>query len=246
MRGLVSVVVPTLDEEQALPALLQDLRELAQGRTWRSGDDPTRPPQPDIEVVVADGGSTDRTVAIAEAAGARVVHASRGRGHQLRAGAAAARGGWLLFLHADVRLPRSHGRVAFPVLEGTDRRVAWWFPLRIDAPGLAYRLIELGTSLRSRLLGLPYGDQGLLIHRALYDATGGYDAVPLMEDVILVRRLHRWGRLRALHLPLAVSARRWQRDGVLRRTLRNWGVLARWMLGASPESLARRYELPQG
>lgn len=223
---VLAIVIPTLAEEAALPGLLGDLRDVVAHR--------------DVELVVADGGSADRTVAIAEAAGARVVHAPRGRGRQLRAGAVATTADWLLFLHADVRLPWATPTALFRMLPSS-RRVAGWFPLRIDAPGWRYRLVERGATMRARWLGLPYGDQGLLVHRELYAAAGGYDDVPLMEDVQLVRRLRRWGRLRALPAPVVVSARRWQRDGVLRRTVRNWGVLARWMLGASPDALAERY-----
>jgi rSAM/selenodomain-associated transferase 2 len=222
---LLSVVVPTLDEERHLPGLLADVRELADHH----------------EVIVADGGSTDATVALAEAAGARVVHAPRGRGRQLRAGAAAANGDLLLFVHADARLPRLQGRVVLGGPFPDTPRVAFWYPLRIDAQGLRYRLVERAANVRARWLGLPYGDQGLLVHRDLYDAAGGYDPVPLMEDVMLVRRLRKWGELRSTGLPLTVSARRWERDGVARRTLANWAILARWMAGASPESLAARY-----
>lgn len=225
-RPVLSVVIPTLNEEATLPGLLADLSPL------RGSED--------AELVVADGGSGDGTVALAEAAGARVVHAPRGRGSQLRAGAAAAAGEWLLFLHADVRLPWLTSWLLFRAIPSS-RRTAAWMQLRIDAPGWRYRIVELGANLRSRYLGLPYGDQGLLVHRSLYDAAGGYDEVPLMEDVQLVRRLRRWGRLRPLPHAVHVSARRWQRDGVLRRMLGNWGILARWMLGASPEALARRY-----
>jgi rSAM/selenodomain-associated transferase 2 len=226
----LSIVIPTLDEAARLGALVQDLRRvLAADAPWSA------------ELVVADGGSTDATRESAASLGARVVDARRGRGSQLRAGAAAARGEWLLFLHGDVRLSPLVDAVLAQAIGTRYARTAWWFPLRIDAPGWPYRVVEWGANARSRLAGLPYGDQGLLVHRALYDAAGGYDDVPLMEDVLLVRRLARRGRLRPLPIPITVSARRWERDGVLRRTLHNWAILGRWLLGASPESLAKRY-----
>lgn len=226
-RPPLSVVVPALDEAAGIGALLADLAPLLRDEA--------------NEVVVVDGGSRDATAAIAEAAGARVVQAPRGRGLQLRAGAAAARAGWLLFLHADVRVSHVALGLALDCVEADRRDEAYWFRLAIDGPGVALRLVERAANLRSRLLGLPYGDQGLLVHRTLYDAVGGFDAVPLMEDVALVRRLARTGRLREIRAPLLVSPRRWQRDGVVRRTLRNQEILLRWLLGASPERLAERY-----
>lgn len=227
-RPRLSVIIPTWNEARSLPRLLRDLR--------RSG-------RRHFEVIVVDGGSTDGTVEVARRAGVRVLQAERGRGRQLRAGAAAAHARWLWFLHADVRLRgRRSPRPVVPNPEGTDPRVAWYSPLRIAAKGVKYRVVEAGANLRSRWLHLPYGDQGLLVHRDLYDAAGGYDDVPLMEDVILARRIARWGRLRELRVArVKVSPRRWQRDGVLRRTLRNQGILLRWLLGTSPERLAERY-----
>lgn len=227
-RPRLSIVVPALDEAAAIGQLLADLAPLL-----GTGQED--------EIVVVDGGSSDATAAIAAAAGARVVGAARGRGVQLRAGAAAAGGDWLLFLHADVRVSRLALALALDRVAADRRDEAHWFRLAIDGQGVALRVVERAANLRSRLLGLPYGDQGLLVHRALYDAVGGFDAVPLMEDVALVRRLGRAGRLVEIHASLVVSARRWQRDGVLRRTLRNQGILLRWLLGASPERLAERY-----
>lgn len=226
-RPTCSVVIPALDEAAGIGLLLADLAPLL-------ADEGN-------EVVVVDGGSQDATAAIAAAAGARVVQAPRGRGVQLRAGAAAVRGEWLLFLHADVRVSPLALGLALDCVEANRRDEAYWFRLAIDGPGVLLRLVERAANLRSRVLGLPYGDQGLLVHRTLHDAAGGFDAVPLMEDVALVRRIGRVGRLQEIRAPLVVSPRRWQRDGVVRRTLRNQGILLRWLLGASPERLAERY-----
>lgn len=227
---LLSVVVPALDEAAALPALLDRLA--------------TALAVPH-EVVVADGGSVDDTRAVAEARGAVVVDAPRGRGVQLRAGAAAARADVLLFLHADA-LPSAAALALCAARARAPRgrpatHEAGAFRLRIDATGAAYRMVERGANLRSRVLGLPYGDQGLLVTRAHYDAAGGFPAWPLMEDVALVRALRRTGRVRLLPADVGVSARRWQRDGVVRRMLGNWLLLARFLLGARPETLAAEY-----
>lgn len=218
------MVVPTLDEADSIRRLLADLQGLAVS----------------YEVVVADGGSADPTCAAARELGARVLTAPRGRGSQLRAGAAAAIAPLLCFLHADVRLDapalRQIERIAELAPEG-----AFAFRLAIDGAGPAYRLVEWGANLRSAWAKLPYGDQGLLVRRADYDAAGGYPAVPLMEDVAFVRALGRVARVRLLPCAIRVSARRWERDGVLRRTWANWRLLAAYLLGAPPEQLARRY-----
>jgi rSAM/selenodomain-associated transferase 2 len=220
----LSIVIPTLNEEVGLAALLQDLRRLTVER----------------EIVVTDGGSTDGTVALARTAGARVVRASRGRGAQLRVGAAAARGTLLCFLHGDVRLDGAAAR-RLDALAREPAADAWAFRLRIDSPGATYRIIELGAQLRSRFGGLPYGDQGLIVRRDLYDRVGGYPPHPLMEDVALVRALGRVARVRILEESLTVSARRWRRDGPLRRILRNWILVARYLAGTPPERLAPSY-----
>ena len=189
---------------------------------------------------MSDGGSTDGTVAIARAAGARVVTGAACRGRQLAAGAAAAHGAWLLFLHADARLAPGAGDELRRAMAAPEP-AAYAFRLRIDGRRPAYRLVEWGTNARSRWARLPYGDQGLLLPRALYDAAGGFQAVPLMEDVLLVRRLVRLAPVRLLGAPVTVSARRWEQDGPARRTLRNWGLLLALWRGESPHRLAERY-----
>lgn len=221
----VSIIIPTIDEEVALALLLADLRALATPH----------------EVIVCDGGSTDGTVDLARAAGARVVCSPRGRGVQLAGGARLARGGVLCFLHADVRLDgRAIAELDRAVLLAAERAAV--FQLRIDAHGIVYRLIELmANRVRTRLLRLPYGDQGLVVARAMYDEAGGYPALPLMEDVELVRSLRRLAPLQVLDASLLVSARRWQRDGPWRRTFRNWATMLAYSLGVSAERLGRWY-----
>lgn len=192
------------------------------------------------EVIVVDGGSMDDTVSIALRNGARVVRAERGRGIQLAAGARAATGRTLCFLHADVRLPEA-ARRALDRLAREELHGAYAFRFRIDASGWRYRFIEFGARLRVRLFRMPYGDQGLVVSRRDYDAAGGYPSLPLMEDVALVDALHRGDGVRALVEELPVSGRRWERDGPLTRMLRNWGIMIAYRFGASPERLARRY-----
>ena len=221
----MSVVIPTLDAAGDLPATLAAL----EGAELIG------------EIIVADGGSRDDSVAVAQAAGARVVGAPRGRGTQLAAGAAAASGNWLLFLHADCRLaPGWMAAVeAFITAPGAAGR-AGYFAFALDDSSRAARRLERIVAWRCRTLGLPYGDQGLLIARALYDAVGGFAALPLMEDVDLARRL---GRRRLLPLGVAAfaSARRYRREGYIRRPLRNLVCLSLYFIGVPARHIARLY-----
>ncbi len=189
------------------------------------------------EIVVVDGGSTDGTGAVAQSHGARLVQSPRGRGIQLAAGAAAASGDWLLFLHADTRLDSGWRQAADGHMARHPDKAAC-FRFRLDAGERRARLVEAGVALRVRALGLPYGDQGLLLSRRLYDKVGGYRPLPLMEDVDLVRRL---GPIEPLGVDAVTSAERWRRDGWLSRSARNLLCLACYRLGMSPERVARLY-----
>ena len=217
---MISVVVPALDEEDTIAAALASVREEAD------------------EVIVADGGSRDRTREQARQAGATVLEAPRGRGAQLQHGAAAARGDWLVFLHADTRLDPGWSRALAAVPTASPGGA---FRFAIDSPGRGYRAIEWGTRQRCRFFRLPYGDQALFARRTAYDAIGGFRPLPLMEDVDLVRRLRRLGPLSLLDCRALTSARRWEETGPLRRTLTNWSVLTLYALGVSPQRLAGLY-----
>ncbi|MGD9968757.1 MAG: TIGR04283 family arsenosugar biosynthesis glycosyltransferase [Hyphomonadaceae bacterium] len=192
------------------------------------------------EIIVIDGGSSDATVAAAEAAGARVIVTARGRGRQLAAGAVAARSDWLLFLHADTVLAPEWLGVAHEHM-ASGRGTAAAFRFALDDSSWQARLLERGVDLRTRWLGLPYGDQGLLIDRELYDELGGYRPIPIMEDVDLVRRI---GAKRLIQLECAAitSATRWRRRGWVRQSLGNQICLALYFLGVSPEHIRRLYE----
>ena len=220
----IGIVVPALDEAEHLPRLLDDLRAL----------------EPEHVVLVVDGGSRDRTVSAARAGGAEVMRSRRGRARQMNSGARLLATRWLLFLHADSRL----GRAALGAVEAhvrDDRPEAACFALRIAHPHFYYRLIEGGQRLRERLLGLAYGDQGLLIRRELFREAGRYPGEPIMEDVILNRRLRRQGRLVRLPAAISTSPRRYEEEGRLRAWLRNAGLASRLLAGAKPADLAARY-----
>lgn len=172
-----------------------------------------------------------------------MVRTSAGRGRQLRAGVAAARGDWLLIFHADTRVSVEALREAEAALARIEVSHAAW-PLAIDAPGAWFRLVELGAALRWRLAGLAYGDQGLLVRRALYDRAGGYPESRIMEDVILVRRLRGLARGTRFRRPILADRRRWAREGAVRGSLRNVFLLSLYLVGVSPDTLARWY-LPE-
>jgi rSAM/selenodomain-associated transferase 2 len=222
---LLSVVIPTLNAAETLPDMLAELGRSALIR----------------EVVVADGGSSDVTVSGARSAGARVVAAPPGRGSQLAAGAAAASSDWLLFLHADCRLESGweNAVVAFRDAPNVADR-AGYFDLALDDAVPAARRLERIVAWRCRVLALPYGDQGLLIARSLYDAVGGFATLPLMEDVDLARRLGR-RRLARIGARCFASARRYRRDGYVRRPLRNLLCLSLYLAGVPPTRLVRLY-----
>ena len=193
----------------------------------------------EMDVLVVDGGSDDDTVAIAEANGAHVVTSARGRGTQLAAGAGQTQGDWLLFLHADTVLAAGWAsELAAFIAMGTERAAYFRFRLDDDAPGA--RRIERLVAWRCRALGLPYGDQGLALARGLYREIGGYSDQPLMEDVYLVRRLGR-RRLASLQSAAVTSARRYRTGGYWRRPIRNQLCLLLYLLGASPQFVARVY-----
>ena len=223
MRAELSVVIPTFNAAAVLPAALASLMEGVEAGLIR-------------ELIVTDGGSADASVFIAEEVGAIVVAGPASRGGQLRRGAAAAGGAWLLFLHADTILPEGWSAT---VQAQIARGRPGYFGLRFDRGGGAARLVAGWANLRSRLFSLPYGDQGLLISRADYDAAGGYADIPLMEDVAMARRLGR----RLMRMPgfVHTGAERYARDGWLRRGARNLSLLIRYLCGADPEALKRRY-----
>ncbi|MBK0400574.1 TIGR04283 family arsenosugar biosynthesis glycosyltransferase [Limibaculum sp. M0105] len=226
MSAPLSVVIPTLDVAARIgPCLARLVPAVADGLVR--------------EVILADGGSADGIAAVADATGARLVTAERGRGTQLAAGCAAARGDWLLVVHADTLLPEGW--------EGTVRahlsahpRAAGYFGLSFDAEGVFPGWVAAWANLRSALCGLPYGDHGLLVPVALYREAGGYPPVPLMEDVELARRIGR-RRLRRLEGRVVTSAARYRAEGWLRRGARNLVTLGLWRLGVPPARLARFY-----
>lgn len=196
------------------------------------------------EVLVVDGGSVDKTISSAEAAKACVIVAPRGRASQQNLGARKASGDVLLFLHADNWLSTDVGRQVREALE--DPKVEGGaFRQAIDAPGLAYRLLERGNSTRVRWTGLAYGDQSIFLRRSAFDRLGGFPDVKLMEDLLLMREFRKLSWPMLLPGPVHVNARRWQQQGVVRQTLSNCLLLAAERVGVSPTRLAKFYPVSE-
>jgi len=225
---VLSIVVPTLDEAANLPALWAALR--AQGVPF--------------EGLVSDGGSRDATCALARELGATLVEGQRGRGAQLARGAARARGELVLFLHADSR-PGPGALAALVAAFAGRGLVAAGMRQRIDHPARFYRWVERAADRRVQR-GIVYGDSGLCVRRAELEAVGGVPPLELFEDLELSRRLRRRGRIALVaEAELVISARRWERDGRLRRTLANRLLLGLYLLGVPARLLARAYR-PMG
>jgi len=228
---MISVIIPTLNAERTLADCLAALVPAVVDGIVQ-------------EAIVVDGGSSDDTVAIAEAAGTHLVEMEAGRGCQLEAGAARARGDWLLFLHADTLLDPGWAEEAKGFIErveaGRRSQAAAYFRFALDDDGLMPRLAEKLVALRCRLLALPYGDQGLLISRHLYNRLGGFRPLPLMEDVDLVRRLRRH-ELVMLTSRAVTSSERYRREGYLARSLRNLGCILLYYLRVPARVLVRLY-----
>lgn len=224
--GRLSIVIPTLNEAERLAETLSCVHS----RCTNSQD---------LEVIVADGGSTDDTVAIAQQHKAKAIACRPGRGIQMNAGAALASGETLLFLHADSQLPIGHDQLIHNTLSG--KSIAGAFRLQIDhdTPGL--RMIARMANLRSRILQRPYGDQGLFLRSHTFFEIGGFRNWPLMEDFELVQRLRKRGRIELADASMTVSARRWRKRGVLRTTCLNQAIVLAWRIGVSPERLAMWY-----
>ncbi len=217
------MVIPALDEAGTIQGALAAARHY-----------------PGVEVIVADGGSRDGTAAVAAALGARVVTARPPRSVQMNAGAAAAGGGILLFLHADTRLPEGFpGQVRHTL--ASPGVAAGAFRLRIDSSAAGLRLIERVANWRSRRLQMPYGDQALFMSRDRFWDLGGFPVLSLMEDFELVRRLKRRGRIALAGGCVTTSARRWLRLGVAKTWLINQSIIAAYRLGVPTDRLAAWY-----
>ena len=225
MNQHIAIIIPTLNEARTIRPLINMLQTLRQNGH---------------RVIVADGGSEDGTVRQLAPLVDEVVEAPRGRARQMNAGAGAATGPLLLFLHADTRLPEAADAL---IIESLKRMRRSWgrFDVRIDGRHPLLRAVERLMNARSRLTGIATGDQAIFVTRALFTAIGGFPDMPLMEDVELSRRLKRFGAPLCLHHRIVTSGRRWEKRGVLRTILLMWGLRLAYWLGVDPHRLAVRY-----
>jgi rSAM/selenodomain-associated transferase 2 len=220
----ISIIIPTFNEAENIAILLPEL--LSAGA---------------IEVIVADGSSTDGTAEKAKALGATVLgNLQRNRAFQMNAGAKAARGELLLFLHGDTRLaPGFVDKIKLTLAQ--PGVAAGAFSLKIAGQGIGLRIIERLANSRARIFQMPYGDQGIFITAAAFSALDGFPALPIMEDFALVRKLKRRGRIQILSQAATTSGRRWEKLGLLRTTVLNQLIVFGYLLGIKPEKLATWY-----
>lgn len=221
----LSIIIPVLDEGEGIAATLDALVDL---RTIGA------------EVIVVDGGSRDATVQRARMRSDRVIAGPRGRALQMNAGAAAASGDVLMFLHADTRLPRAADRL---VLEGLQQSARDWgrFDVTIAGGSPMLKVVAFMMNLRSRITGIATGDQAMFVKRDLFAALGGFPPIPLMEDVALSKKLKRISRPLCIRARAITSGRRWEGNGVLRTILLMWWLRLAYFVGADPGRLAKRY-----
>ncbi|NJS09740.1 MAG: glycosyltransferase family 2 protein [Microcoleus sp. CSU_2_2] len=220
----ISVIIPALNEAPTISQVIS----IAQTAT-------------NVEIIVADGGSSDGTPEIAKSLGIRVVFSTTGRATQMNAGAAAATGDILLFLHADTQLPQGFDTCARQALAKAGT-VGGAFELKIDAPLPSLRLVEKGVKCRSHFLQMPYGDQAIFLKTATFEKIGGFPELPVMEDFEFVRRLKKQGHIDIVPLAVITSARRWQQLGVLKTTAINQTIIIAYFLGVSADRLAIWYK----
>ncbi len=222
----LSIVVPLLNEEQSLPAFLKHLEALD-----------------GVEIIFVDGRSHDQTrsllnVWLASHPGGILLSSPPGRAIQMNAGAKRATGEILLFLHADSFLP-DQAALLIPAVFVDTRIVGGAFSLKITSFHPFFKVISALANLRTHLFKLPYGDQGLFVRKVVFDHSGGFPNLPLMEDVQFVQRLKKIGELFILKEEMLTSARRWERQGYLQTTFRNGVLLLFYFLGISPKRLSR-------
>ena len=221
----ISIIIPTINEASNLPLLLSDLSII----------------QSDGEILIADCGSEDKTIDIANIYGARVYKSKeRNRGLQLNIGAKNSKGDWLIFLHADTRLKNDWATKIKSVLKGDDNYI-YYFKFKINNKKIVYRLLEILVNFRSQFFKQPYGDQGLIIHRSTYFKNNGFRKIPIMEDVDFLRRLNNKKDLKKLNIPIFTSSRKWERTNIFIQALKNWNFRRRWLKGESISSIYSDY-----
>jgi rSAM/selenodomain-associated transferase 2/rSAM/selenodomain-associated transferase 1 len=224
----ISIIIPALNEAPSIPKTLSNLKH---------GDN--------LEVIVVDGGSEDNTADLARSLGAKVITTSAGKAVQMNAGASAANGEVIMFLHADTRLPANFEKLILHTVQ-QNGATAGAFRLKIDSDARGLRLIEKVAYLRSRFLQMPYGDQGIFLTKTIFNEIGGFPDLPIMEDFVLIRRLKRKGKIIILPQCVLTSPRRWIQMGIFKTWLINQLIIIAYYLGIPPKRLASWYRREKG
>lgn len=220
----ISIIIPVLNEAANIQKTLHKL-----------------PGDPDVEIIVIDGGSQDQTVALVQTLGVKVMIATQpGRAYQMNLGASIATGDILLFLHADTQLPPNYQELIKQTVS-TPKTIAGAFQLTIDSEQLSLKFIAKMVNMRSRFLSLPYGDQAIFLYASVFREVGGFAELPIMEDFELIQRLKRQGKIALAPASVITSDRRWRKLGVFRTTWINQLIILGYYLGVSPNKLARFY-----
>lgn len=217
----ISVIIPCLNEEAHIAKTIKSAQAGA------------------LEIIVVDGGS-DSSADIARQLNCTVLPCQPGRAVQMNAGAQAASGETLLFLHSDTILPNGFAEQIDKTLQQSNT-VCGAFKLHINQPGAAFRIIETSTNIRAKIFSMPYGDQAIFVNKSQFDSVGGYRNVPFLEDVMLIKAMRTRGKIAIIDHQVNTSGRRWKRDGVIQTTLTNRLIMLGFLLGVSPERLQHWY-----
>tara|TARA_Y100001968_G_scaffold281276_1_gene278428 strand:+ start:854 stop:1558 length:705 start_codon:yes stop_codon:yes gene_type:complete len=223
----LSVIIPTLNEANHLPLLFSDLN------AWPF----------DFDLKIVDGGSSDLTISIAQIHGVNVVKSlEQNRGYQLRIGASQSEGEWLLFLHADSRLDQTWVKRLFKIMGNkTSKTYAWYFDFKIKTNNIRFRFLEIAVALRSYFLQRPYGDQGLLIHKDLYNRSGGFSSLKIMEDLDFITRITKIAKLRRIGENIYTDDIKWSNYSVIKRAIKNASLRKKWRQGHDIDNLSKEY-----
>ena len=223
MPAPISIIIPTLNSETDLYETLGSLFEGIENDLIR-------------ELIISDGGSTDKTNSIAHEVGAVLIEGPRSRGLQISKGVDKSQGDWILILHADTTLSLDW---SVNLMQKIDRNFAYHFKLKFKSKSLFARILEYWVQIRSKFLGLHYGDQGLLIHRDLLNTLGGFPEIPLMEDIALARKLK--GEIKSLGILAHTSAEKYHKNGWIRQSVLNFFLFFQYLLGKDPNQLFKVY-----
>ena len=225
----LSIIIPTLNEASHLPLLFADLN------SWPNY----------FDVNIVDGGSNDLTVSISEIQRVNVKSSfKQNRGYQLKLGASEAKGDWLLFLHADSRLGKRWVDSLLKIINTkTSKKAAWYFDFKILNSKLEFRILELAVAIRSYYLQRPYGDQGLLIHKDLYNLSGGYSSLKIMEDLDLIIRITKNNKVMRIGENIYTDDIKWANTNIIKRAIKNATLRSKWRQGYNVDTLSKEYYL---